>query len=365
MFAVENNSHMKSLPKIERFAKVAILSLSFAAPAQFPDIFELGLRRLKDIFHLNPVEFPSTRKLNASPEERSRDLIEAFERSDIKAIIATIGGDDQVTYIKNLPKQPFLKNPKPFFGYSDNTHFCNFLWLLGIPSYYGGHVMNQFGMNSFMDNYTVEYLKLALFGSGKNEFETVLLKPATEFNEVGLEWSIVENMNRRRVYRKNDGWKWNLGDLSSKDPQIVKGLTWGGCLECIDDMLRNNSQIPTLEQFSNIIFFSETCEEVPPPALVARIWRALGERGILKQCRGFLIGRAKAWDFHLEPHTDEECDLYRKIQYERTVQIIRKYNKTAIIILNVDFGHTDPQISLPYGKLISIQVDKKCIEMNF
>lgn len=78
-----------------------------------------------------------------------------------------------------------------------------------------------------------------------------------------------------------------------------------------------------------------------------------------------MIGRAKAWDFHLKSLTDKECDSYRKIQYERTVQIIRKYNKTAVIVLNVDFGHTDPQISLPYGKLISINANKKCIEMIF
>lgn len=242
MFAIENNVHIKSLPELERFA-TAILSLSFAAPAQFPDIFELGLRRLKDIFHLNPIEFPSTQKLNLSTEKRSRDLIEAFKRADIKAVITTIGGGDQVTYY--IKKLPFKKNPKPFFGYSDNTQFCNFLWLLGIPSYYGGHIMTQFGMNGFMDDYyTKEYLNLAIFGSDHSESKTVLLRSAPEFTEIGLEWSILENMGRRKVYCRNEGWQWIFDDLNS---QIIQGLTWGSCLECIDDMLRNNSQIPTLK----------------------------------------------------------------------------------------------------------------------
>jgi len=70
-----------------------------------------------------PVEYPTTSKLGASAEERSADLVAAFEDSDIKAVIATIGGDDQVTYIMNLPSEPFVNNPKPFFGYSDNSHF--------------------------------------------------------------------------------------------------------------------------------------------------------------------------------------------------------------------------------------------------
>ncbi|MEO6077699.1 MAG: LD-carboxypeptidase, partial [Candidatus Andersenbacteria bacterium] len=135
---------MTKLPKLEPGDKVAVLSPSFAAPGKFPAVYELGLQRLREVFHLEPVEFSTTKKVGASTEERAKDLIDAFENPEIKAVIATIGGDDQVTYIKDLPSEPFTKNPKPFFGYSDNTHFMNFLWLHGIPSYYGGSIMTQF-----------------------------------------------------------------------------------------------------------------------------------------------------------------------------------------------------------------------------
>ncbi len=99
------------------------------------------MERLRELFELEPVEFPTTRKLDATAEEKSNDLVAAFESKEIKAVIASIGGDHQVRYVKNLPLEPFIRNPKPYFGYSDNTHVMNFLWLNGIPSYYGGSIL--------------------------------------------------------------------------------------------------------------------------------------------------------------------------------------------------------------------------------
>ncbi|MFZ2252715.1 MAG: LD-carboxypeptidase [Minisyncoccia bacterium] len=120
---------MQKLPKLKKGDKVAILSPSFAAPGVWPQVYELGLKRLREVFHLEPVEFPTTKKVGASGEDRSVDLISAFENPEIKAIVSSLGGDDQVTYVKDLPAEPFSNNPKPFFGFSDNSHFCNFLFL--------------------------------------------------------------------------------------------------------------------------------------------------------------------------------------------------------------------------------------------
>lgn len=145
------------LTKLKKGDKVAILSPSFAAPGKWPWVYELGLRRLREVFELEPVEFLATKKMGSSKEERSKDLIDAFENKEIKAVIASLGGDDQITYIKNLPIAAFTNNPKPFFGFSDNTHFENFLWLHGIPSYYGGSLFTEFAMQKRMDPYTIEY----------------------------------------------------------------------------------------------------------------------------------------------------------------------------------------------------------------
>lgn len=340
------------LPKLQVGDKVAILSPSFAAPAKWPHVHELGLKRLREEFGLEPVEFPTTRQLGASGEERARDLIAAFEDLDIKAVIATLGGNDQVTYVKNLPPEPFARNPKPFFGYSDNSHIENFLWLQGIPSYYGGSIFTQFAMQKRMDPYTVNLLKTAFFETGE-----YALTPSPTYNDQGLDWSDPATLNNERLYEMSEGWEWE--GVSS-----AEGVTWGGCLESIDEMLRHGATLPSLEEFENIILFTETSEEIPSHEYVARVFRALGERGILARAKGFLIGRPKAWEFNKQ-HTAEEKMTYRAEQRAATLAMLRRYNTTAPIVQNMEIGHTDPQIPLPYGSRVRIDTVKKQVWATF
>lgn len=341
-----------TLPKLKKDDKVAILSPSFAAPGKWPHVYELGCQRLKNVFGLEPVEFPTTKKIGASGEERSKDLIDAFENNEIKAVIASLGGDDQITYIKNLPKEPFINNPKPFFGYSDNTHFINHLWLCRIPSFYGGSLFTEFAMQKEMDEFTVEYLKHAFFDDGLFE-----LKTSPIFNDIGLNWNDPSTLDQKRRYQDNDGWYWN-------DSNEGEGVTWGGCVESVDELLRHGNNIPTLDDFKNIVLFLETSEEIPSHDYVRRVLRALGERGILKNIKGLLIGRPKAWEFNKQ-NSDEEKAEYKKGQREMVLEIVRKYNQNVSIVQNLDIGHTSPQICLPVGKKIMINSTDKSIKVEF
>lgn len=343
---------MQKLQKLKPGDKVAILSPSFAAPGEWPHVYELGLKRLKEIFGLEPIEFPTTKKVGASKEERANDLISAFENKEIKAVIASLGGDDQVTYIKNLPTKPFIDNPKPFFGFSDNTHFANFLWLNGIPSYYGASLFTQFAMQKRMDEFTIDFIKKAFFEEG--EFE---LRASDMYNDMGLSWNEIENLEKERVYEKNDGWFWD-GSADSE------GVSWGGCIESIDELLRHGIQIPTLEEFENIVLFTESSEEIPSADYVYRVYRALGERGILERVKGVLVGRPKAWEFNKQ-NTVEQKIQYRQEQRDSILRAVRTYNKETPVIQNMDFGHTDPQFPLPYGKRIRIDSAAKKIFAEF
>lgn len=340
------------LPKLKPGDKVAIVSPSFAAPGKWPHVYELALSRVRDVFGLEPVEFPATSKIGASAEARAKDLIEAYTRPDIKAVIASLGGDDQVTYIKNLPAGPFISNPKPFFGFSDNSHFQNFLWLNGIPSFYGASLFTQFGMQKRMDEFTVKYLRHALFDEGSFE-----LTASPLCNDMGLNWDDPENLNKERVYEPNEGWFWD-GEKNAE------GISWGGCLESIDEMLRHGIAIPTLEQFDNLVLIAETSEEIPSHDYVRRVYRALGERGILKRVQAVLVGRPKAWEFD-KPQTGEEKKQYQIKQRETILQTIRQYNPSIPVIQNLDFGHTDPQIPMPYGKTIAINSGTQTITAEF
>lgn len=343
---------MEILKKLKKGDKVAIVSPSSAAPGKWPHVYELGIQRVQEVFGLVPVSYPATAKVDASNEERMRDLVAAFSDKSIKAVISSIGGDDQVTYIKHLDPSVFIENPKPFFGFSDNSHFCNFLFLNGIPSYYGAALFTQFAMQGSMDDFSVSYIKRALFEAGEVE-----LTASDYYNDQGLSWGDPQLLTQRRVYEQNSGWNWNGTATGS-------GILWGGCIESIDEMLRHNISIPTLEQFKKIVLMLETSEEIPPAEYVMRVLRALGERGILSEVRGVLVGRPKAWEFDIQM-TAEQKTHYRSKQQEIIIQTVRKYNEIIPIVQNLDFGHTDPQIPMPYGGNVRIETPARKIFAAF
>jgi len=343
---------MKKLPKLKKGDKVAIVSPSFAAPGRWPDVYQLGLTRVREVFDLVPVEFPTTAELDATLEEKAVDLIASFSDPEIKAVISTLGGDIQVTYIKNLLHEPFVNNPKPFFGYSDNSHFCNFLFLNSIPSFYGAALFTQFAHQKEMNPYSVKYIKHALFDEG--EFELI---PSDSFNDIGLDWGDVEQLNKEREYEPNEGWSWD----GTKNGE---GLLWGGCVESVDEMLRHGVEIPSLEQFEDIVLMVETSEEIPTADYVMRVFRAFGERGILKRVKGICVGRAKAREFD-KPRSPAERAVYRKEQQEIIIKTVRAYNKDIPILQNMDFGHTEPQIPMPYGNLVRIDFENRRIFATF
>lgn len=338
--------------KLKRGDKVAILSPSSAAPAVWPHVYELGIKRLKEEFGLIPVEYPTTKKKGATSEERIADLVAAFSDTEIKAVITTIGGDDEVIYVKNIDPRIFVANPKPFFGFSDNTHLSNFLWLNRIPSFYGGSIFTQYALEGGMGDFTTKYLKIALFESG--EFE---LEQSKIFNDKGLDWNDPSTLTMKREYEKNEGWIWN-GEKSAE------GITWGGCLESIDEILRHGIEIPNLKEFEDIILMTETSEEMPSSDYCFRVYRALGERGILSKVKAVLNGRPQAWFFDKQLNSKEKIK-FKEDQRKVILGTIRKYNSNCSVIQNMDFGHTNPQIPMPYGKKVRIDSKSKKIYAEF
>ncbi|MDO8591969.1 MAG: LD-carboxypeptidase [bacterium] len=341
-----------SLPKLKKGDQVAVISPSAGLPGLFPWVQDLGLERIQNVFRLIPNEYPTTRQMNAPLQDRARDIMEAFKDPANKAVIASIGGEDQIKLLKYLDPQVFLDNPKPFFGYSDNTHLHNFLWKLGIPSYYGGSIMTQYAMQGGMHDFTVEYLKKALFEGGEVE-----LKASKEFNDEGLDWSVKENLNKQRKMEPNDGWQWD----GNKD---AEGILWGGCIESLIEEFTVGKYLPSNDDLTGTVLFLESAEDIPDPWIVEYLLTGMGERGWFDKFQAVLVGRPKAWEFDKQK-TAEEKVAYRKTQREVVLKTIRQYNKQIPIIQNLDFGHTDPQIVLPMGQTAMIDSTNKKITLSY
>jgi hypothetical protein len=64
-----------------------------------PAVHEQAMRRLTEVTGLIPVEYPTTRTVGAAPRARAADINAAFADPAIRAILAVIGGEDQITVI--------------------------------------------------------------------------------------------------------------------------------------------------------------------------------------------------------------------------------------------------------------------------
>ncbi|MET7605388.1 LD-carboxypeptidase [Streptomyces avermitilis] len=115
--------------------RMAVISPSSGLPGLLPLPHELGLERLREEFGLEPVEYPATRRMGSTPRERADDIHAAFADPTVRAVIASIGGEDQITVLPLLDRELIRGNPKPFFGYSDNTNLHAFLWNTGPWSF--------------------------------------------------------------------------------------------------------------------------------------------------------------------------------------------------------------------------------------
>lgn len=339
------------LSKLNKGDQVAVISPSNGLPQIFPHPYELGLERLQDVFGLTAKEYPTTRIMGAPLKDRARDIMEAFADKNNKAVFTSIGGEDQLQLIKYLDPQVFLDNPKPFFGYSDNSHLHNFLWNLGIPSYYGCAVMTNLGMNVEMFPMTVDALNRALFTGG--DYEVVASK---EYNDIGLDWSDRANLDKPRIMEPNEGLFWD-GDGK------VEGILWGGCVESLIFQSTAGKYLPKDEDLEGVVLFIETAEDIPEAWIPSYLLRGFGERGWFDKIKAVLVGRPKAWEFDKQNDTEKKR-TYREEQRQEIIRSVRQYNSTIPIIQNLDFGHTDPQIILPNGGNVKIDTDNKTITLG-
>ncbi|MFI9272850.1 S66 peptidase family protein [Kitasatospora sp. NPDC052896] len=340
-------------PKPRPGDRVAIVSPSGGAAERFPRPYELGLRRLREEFGLIPVEYPGTRRLATTPRERAADLHAAFADPDIKAVIASLGGEDQITVLPYLDRELIRANPKPFFGYSDNTNLLLVLRNLGVVSYHGGSVMVQLGRPGALHPLTVDSLRAALFEPGRYE-----LRESPLVGDEEAHWAEPGSFAAEPVMEPGQGWHWHQGD------RVVEGLGWGGNLEILSWLLMADREIRPVEEYAGQVLYLETSEELPSAAEVYRILRSMGERGLLRQFPAVLLARAKAWNFQ-RPLAAEAKAAYRADQRAAVLRALAEYAPRAMAVFDVDFGHTDPQLVLPCGGRIRVDGPARRISVEY
>ena len=333
---------MKTLKKPNRLKpgdKVALVSLSWGGAGDI-DIqwrYKQGKQRLEQIFGLEVVEMEhtlaGTKYIYNHPQKRAEDLMHAFQDKSIKGIIACIGGIESIRMLPYIDFDVINQNPKVFMGYSDTTTTHLFCYKAGISSIYGPTLLVDFAENISMSQYTVEQINKTLFSTdviGK-------IEPSIDWTSDYLAWE-EKNKLIQRKYKTNKGYEILQGS------GIVQGHLIGGCFE-VFDMLRGTEVFPKLEDFEDSILFFETSEDKPPVWFVECGLRNYGITGVLDKVKGIIWGK---------PQDEEHYEEYKVV----IKKVMKEFGKKDLPILyNLNFGHKEPKICLPYGALAEIDCD--------
>ncbi|MGW7410932.1 S66 family peptidase [Streptomyces sp. NPDC054863] len=341
-------------PKPAPGDRIAVLSPSSGLAGILPLPYELGIERLRKEFGLEPVEYPATRKMGSTPQERADDLHAAFADPTVKAVMASIGGDDQITVLPLLDRELIRANPKPFFGFSDNTNLLLALRNVGIVGYHGATVMTALGRPHRLHPLTAESLRAALFTHGPYE-----LRAADRFRDTDGDWADPATFESEPETQPGGGWLWY-------GPQrVVEGRLWGGNLEILSWLLMADREIARdPATYDGNVLFLETDEELPTAEAVFRILRNMGERGLLARFPALLMGRPKTWSIDCR-NSLAERERYATEQREAVLRVLATYAPEMVVVLDVDLGHTDPQLVIPYGGEVRVDGHERRITVTY
>lgn len=321
---------------------VATISLSWGGAGELLHRYEIGKRRLQEVFGLNVVETKNALKsadyISKNPQARAEDLMEAFSDKSIKAIISNIGGEDSIRTLPYTDISVIRQNPKIFLGFSDTTvtHFA--CYKAGLTSFYGTSLLVGFAENGGMHQYQIDDIKRTLFSSlpvGQ------IFQNKSGWTSEHLEWFDKSLQNTKRKLTDSNGWNFLQGNKK------VQGQLIGGCVDVLE-FLKGTDYWLSKSDWSDKILFLETSEEMMPPTNFRRALRNYAAQGIFEKISGLILGR---------PYNNKFVDEYNNI----LLQVIRdeQGNDQLPIITEMDFGHTCPTFTIPYGVLAEIDCEQK------
>lgn len=334
-------------PALSPGDRVAVVAPSSGGARFAPHVLELALARLREVFDLEPVVFPTARQgsdfLAGNPRARAADLHAAFRDPDVTGVFATIGGWEQLRVLRHLDTATLREHPTRFFGMSDNTNLSLALWNEGVVSFNGAQLMNELGIAGDLPEYTERYCRRAFF-----EDSLGVLEPADAWtDEPSTWWTNPDELDAQPTYESNPGWRWEGGGDS------ITGRVWGGCRSTVDTHLAADRYLPAPAALDGAVLALETAESLPRPGEVATTLLAMGERGLLERFSAVLIGRPPGRSFLEEPPRVER-ESYRERLYDAVLDQLERYNPAAPVVLGLDWGHTNPVAPLPVGARVTV-----------
>lgn len=266
--------------------------------------------------------------LSSSIASRLDDLHTAFADPNVKAILSVIGGYNANQLLPYIDWDLIAANPKVFCGYSDITALnCAIHAKTGLVTYSGPHY-STFGMREHFDQ-TLDWFRAALFAE-----ESLTVAPAATWTDEA--WFLDQD---KRNIQPNEG-HWMMADGHAEGPLI------GGNL-CTLNLLQGTDLMPDLR--GALVFIEDDSESMP--VTFDRDLTSLTQQPGFGEISGLLIGRFQT-----------EVEMSRRAL--ATILASKRELDGVPIVANMDFGHTDPILTLPVGGKASLSATDGTSELT-
>lgn len=294
-------------------ARVALVCASSAVPTErlapaAEAVAALGL---------TPVLYPSCYFSNrhgyfaASDAQRAADLQAAFADESIDGVLSIRGGYGAHRILPLLDLDAIARSPKYFSGYSDVTALHTaFNQVCGLVTYHT--IMPSTEYYQKVDDYSMDYLKKALFGRLTGKLENPLGQP-----------------------------------METLVPGRTEGLLCGGNLSLLAASLGTPWEIDTR---GKILFLEDIDEKT---YRVDAMLTQLRNAGKFEDCAGVVLG---AWTNCLPEFPEKTLEL-PEIFRELIVPCGRP------VLANVACGHVLPTMSLPLGEMVALDASAQTLEV--
>ncbi|MGP4081803.1 S66 family peptidase [Pseudalkalibacillus sp. R45] len=269
---------------------------------------EMGLRVTLGKHVNESDEFTSS-----SIQSRVEDLHDAFQDSNVKAILTFLGGYNVNQILRYLDYDLIRNNPKNLCGYSDITALGTAIYTQSDLVTYSGPHFSTFGMKKGLE-YTEDLFKKCLFAEAPYE-----IYPADYWSDDP--W-----------FRDQENRTFNeQGPFDVLQEGEAEGTIIGGNL-CTLNLLQGTEYMPSLKD--KILFIED--DYLTEDLIFDRDLQSLLHLPDADKIKALVIGR-------FQPQSDISDETLRLI-IERKAEL-----KRIPIISNVNFGHTQPVSIFPIG----------------
>ena len=343
------------MQKIKTVAIVSLSSGGLGEPAVRHEL-EIGTRRLEALglsVRFMPHALKGLAYVNAHPEKRAEDLLNAYRDPEVDMILCAIGGDDTYRLLPYLFDHGELESAvqdKVFLGFSDTTINHLMLHKVGARSFYGqSFLADVCELDKEMLPYTRKYFE-ELIATGAIRQVT----PSDTWYESRTNFG-PDQIGKPNPSHPNQGFELLQG------AERFSGKILGGCIDSLYDffdgeryadmplLCRRYALFPSLDDWRGRILLLESSEEKMPPQQYEKALLALKGTGVFDVISGVLAGKPM----------DETYDAeYKKL----LVDVIGKPDLP--ILCNLNIGHALPRCILPFGVNAAVDAGRQTITFD-